>query len=78
MFWQYWWLSYLRFWKIFNNLFRPVGLLQVVGGMSIYMIAFINKTRLSENIFQDANNTDSCIMGALFCNLKIMANHCVS
>lgn len=38
------------------------------------MIAFINTDKLSENIFQDTNNQDSCIMGALFCNLKIMAN----
>lgn len=38
------------------------------------MIAFINTDSLSENIFRDTNNQDSCIMGALFCNLKIMAN----
>lgn len=34
----------------------------------------INTNRLSESIFQDTNNQDSCIMEALFYNLKVKAN----
>lgn len=34
----------------------------------------MNANKLSDSIFQDTNNEDSCIMGALSCNLKIIAN----
>lgn len=36
--------------------------------------SFIKINRLSQNVFQAANNRDSFRMGALFCYLKIMAN----
>lgn len=38
------------------------------------MIAFMNANKLFDSIFQDTNNEDSCIMGALSRNLKIIAN----
>lgn len=34
----------------------------------------MNANKPSDGIFQDTNNEDSCVMGALSCNLKIIAN----